>query len=105
MIAIWMMLIMMVPVPMSAVVFPVAVFAERVVVMSVSARVSLVAITIFVVVAFMVATLIYHYRLSDLNSNVYLRLGYRRRRQTDGKDSTKYCEYYFLEHALNLLQR
>jgi len=91
MIAIWMMLIMMVPVPMSAVVFPVAVFAERVVVMSVSARVSLVAITIFVVVAFMVATLIHNRWSAQLDSDGYLCLGFRRRRQANSNNQPECC--------------
>ena len=96
MVAIWVMLVMMVPVPVGAVIFPVPVFTVCVVIVSVSARVSLVAIAIFVVVAFMVATLKRNYWRSDLDSDANLCLGFRRQRQADDNDQAEYCEYDFL---------
>jgi len=102
MVAIRVMLVMMVSVPVGAVMFPVAVPTECVVIVSVSARISLIAITILVVVAFMVATLIHHYRRSDLDSDRYLGLCFRRRRQTDGNNQAEYCNSHFLQHTLNL---
>ena len=80
MVTIWVMLVMMVSVPVGAVVLPVAVSSECMVIVSVSATVSLIAIPIFVVVAFMVATLKRDHRRSDLDSDVYLGLCFRRRR-------------------------
>jgi len=102
MVAIWVMLVMMVSVPMGAVMSPVAVSTVSVVIVSVSASVSLIAITIVVVVAFMVATLKRNYRHSDLDSDAYLGLGFRRRRQADGNNQTEYSQYHFLQHTLNL---
>ena len=51
--------------------------------------------TIFVVVAFMVATCVHHYRRSDLNSDAYLGLRFRRRRQADGNDQAENCNSTF----------
>ena len=102
MIAIWVMFVMMVSVAMGAVMFPVVVFTECVVIVSVSARVSLIAIAIFVVIAIMVATLERDYRPAELNSDGYLRLSLRRRRQSDGNDKTECCDCDFFEHTLIL---
>jgi hypothetical protein len=56
MVAVWVVLIVVVSVPMGAVMLPVTVSTECVVIVPVSALVSLIAIAIFIVVAFMVAT-------------------------------------------------
>jgi hypothetical protein len=79
MVAIWMMFIMMVSVPVGAVMLPVFVSTVCVVIVSVSASVSLIAIAIFVVIAIMVAALkLDGYWPSELDSDGYLRLGFRR---------------------------
>lgn len=98
MVAIWVILVMMVSIPVGAVMLPVSVFTECAVIVSVSAIVSLIAVTIFVVVAFMVATLIHNYRRSELDSDVYLGHRGRRQRQANGNCQTKPCEYDFLQH-------
>jgi hypothetical protein len=78
MVAIGVMLVMMVAIPVSAVILPVAMFAEGMVIVPVSARIPLIAIAIFVVVAFMVATRKDNCRTSELNSHGYLGLRFRR---------------------------
>jgi hypothetical protein len=103
MVAIRVMCVMMVSVPVVAVMLPVGVSTEFVVIVSVSASVSLIAIAIFVVIAIMVATLEPDdYRPSELDSDGYLRLGFRRQRQADGNDETEPCKCDFLEHLLFL---
>jgi hypothetical protein len=92
MVAVRMMLVMMVTIPVSPIMFPVGVSAECVIIMSVSALVSLIAITIFVVVAFMIATLIDNYGRSDLDPDVYFCLSLRHRHKTNDNHQTGCCE-------------
>ena len=98
MVAIRVILVMMVSVPVGVVIIPVVVVVPTVcaVIVSVSAIVSLVAKAIFVVVAFMVATLIHNCWRSDLDSEGNLCVSFRRRRQADENEQTEYCEYQFL---------
>jgi len=103
MVAIRVMFVMMVSVPVVAVMLPVAVSTVCVVIVSVSASVSLIAIAIIVVIAIMVATLEPNdYRPSELDSDGYLRLGFRRQHQANGNDETEPCKCDFLEHSLIL---
>jgi len=102
MIAIWVIPVIMVAIPVSAVILPVLVSTVSAVIVPVSTGVSLIAVSILVVVAVMVATCKHYRRPSKLDSDGYLGLRLRRQRQANSNNQTESCKYHLLQHALNL---